>query len=754
MPTLPTAETQVLQPDCELPISGMTCAACVRRVEKALLKVPGVQAASVNLATEYASIWVTPQAAVPLAGIQAAIENAGYAAGPPRSQQSEPVASDSTPLTIHGVTLPTWWPVALGGILSAPLALPMLGLLVGHHWMINGWIQLLLASAVQFGLGARFYRSAWKAVRARAGNMDLLVALGTSASFGLSVYTLIQPTAGVGMETPVYFDAAAMVITLVLLGKWLERRAKRETTEALRSLHALRPEWARVRRGAQDLDIPIAQVTVGDRLVVRPGERIPADGVIEMGASHVDESLLTGESLPIAKQVGDSVTGGAINADGLLITRTTAIGAESTLSRIVRLVENAQAKKAPIQKLVDRVSEVFVPVILLIAALTLMGWLLATGDTARAVLNAVAVLVIACPCALGLATPTALMAGTGVAASNGIKIKDAAALETAHRTRVVVFDKTGTLTLGQPELRSALSAPGIATADLLRAAASVQSGSNHPLARAVLQAASLDQNGATIPDALNQRAIAGRGVAASVGGQDLRLGSSTWMRELGVATDSLQSQAAAFEAQGQTISWLADVTDTATTAPRLLGLLAFGDTIRPTARTAIEQLRHMNIQVAMLTGDNPGSARAVATALGIDDFEANMLPASKAAWVQQRRASGWVVAMVGDGINDAPALAAADIGLALSSGTDVAMHAAGITLLQGDPVRVADAIRISRKTYTKIRQNLFWAFGYNAIGIPLAAFGWLNPMVAGAAMAFSSVSVVSNALLLRRWRPE
>ena len=723
-----------------LKIEGMTCASCVARVEKALKQVPGVTSAQVNLATETAEVKAM-QHELDIDALIAAVERAGYTARP---------NSDAT-ATGAAVTRSRndWWPVAVAAALSAPLLLPMLGSLFGRHLMLDGWLQFVLATPVQFWLGARFYRAGWKAVKAKSGNMDLLVAIGTSAAYGLSVYQLLH---GAGGMAHLYFEASAVVITLVLLGKWLETRAKRQTTEAIRALNALRPEVARIRRDGGDVELPLAQVRIGDQAIVRPGERVPVDGVVLDGGSHVDESLITGESLPVAKHQGDHVTGGAINGDGLLMVRTTAVGAESTLARIVRMVESAQAEKAPVQRLVDRVSAVFVPVVIGIALITLLAWGLASGNWEAAILNAVAVLVIACPCALGLATPTAIMAGTGVAARHGILIKDALALELAHDVQVVAFDKTGTLTEGRPRLIEVRAIAGD-TAPLLAASGAIQAGSEHPLAKAVLDAMrdSSRETGsrdAVVPLASEVRAVAGRGVAAAVAGRELRLGSSRYMRELHVDLSPLDVLAAEHESQGHSVSWLADVTD----APRLVGLLAFGDTLKTSAASAVQLLHAQGIRTTLVSGDNRGSAEAVARRLGIDEVRAEVLPEDKAAIIAALKAGGSRVAMVGDGINDAPALAAADVGIAMSTGTDVAMHAAGITLMRGDPALVADAIDISRRTYAKIRQNLFWAFAYNVIGIPLAAFGLLSPVIAGAAMAFSSVSVVSNALLLRRWK--
>jgi Cu+-exporting ATPase len=721
--------------DLSLSIDGMTCASCVMRVEKALSRVPGVASASVNFATEKAEVTLAGRD-VNLDLLVAAVEKAGYAA---RMVDDGPAA----PASRKPARLPGWWPVAAAAALSLPLVLPMLGALFGQAWMLNGWLQLALATPVQFFLGARFYRAGWKALKAGAGNMDLLVALGTSAGYGLSLYLLLAH-GGEGM-THLYFEASAVVITLVLLGKWLEARAKHQTTEAIRALNALRPDTARVRRGDTDVEVPAAQVRVGDLVVVRPGERVPVDGRVVEGASDIDESLITGESLPVARHEGDDVVGGSMNGQGLLVVRTTTVGAESTLSRIVRLVETAQAGKAPIQRMVDQVSSVFVPVVIGIALVTLLAWGLVTGNWEAAILNAVAVLVIACPCALGLATPTAIMAGTGVAARHGILIKDVEALEVAHAIGIVAFDKTGTLTQGRPTLVAFEAADGN-HAGLLGVSAAVQSGSEHPLARAVLDAASAGE--VAYGRASEVRAVAGRGIAAVVAGRGYHLGSSRYMAELGVALDGLQARAAQLQSQGRTVSWLADTT----ARPVLVGLLAFGDEPKPSAAAAIRRLREQGVRSVLVTGDNEGSARAVAAALGIDTVRSEVLPEDKAAIVAAMKRSGERVAMVGDGINDAPALAAADVGIAMSTGTDVAMHAAGITLMRGDPALVSDAIDISKRTYAKIRQNLFWAFVYNVVGIPLAALGFLSPMMAGAAMAFSSVSVVANALLLRRWK--
>jgi Cu+-exporting ATPase len=714
-----------VQPPVTLLIDGMTCASCVARVEKALVHVPGVTGASVNLATEKARI----DGAAPPAALLAAVEAAGYAAR---------VETADAPATSVKTGPATWWPVAIGALLSIPLVLPMFLAPFGIDVMLPGWVQWLLATPVQFWLGARFYRAGWSALRAGAGNMDLLVAIGTSAAYGLSLYLLLTQS-GHAMSH-LYFESSAVVITLVLLGKWLEGRARRQTIEALGALERLQPADALVRRDGADVRVPLAALRVGDVMVVKPGERVPADGVVLEGLSHVDESLLTGESLPLAKGPADAVVGGAVNADGLLLVRASAVGSATTLAQIIRMVEDAQAAKAPIQRLVDRVSAVFVPVVLAISLVTLLAWGVGTGDWQGALLNAVAVMVIACPCALGLATPTAIMVGTGVAARHGILIKDAEALETAHAVDVVVFDKTGTLTEGRPQL---LALEGLDATRLLTLAAAVQQTSAHPLARAVLDEAA--RRALSVPDATDGRALPGRGVQADVDGATILLGNRRLMSDLGV----LAGGAEAHEAAGRTVSWLAERRGDVVT---VLGLLAFGDRMKPGAQDAVARLVARGITPVLLTGDSAGAAQGVARALGITRVHAEVLPADKADVIAALRQAGRTVAMIGDGINDAPALAAADVGMAMATGTDVAMHSAGITLMRGDPMLVADALDVSQRTWRKIRQNLGWAFVYNLIGVPLAAFGLLNPVLAGAAMALSSVSVVANALLLRRWR--
>jgi Cu+-exporting ATPase len=728
-----------------LDIGGMTCAACAGRVERALARVPGVAEASVNLATETARVRFTGSAPAAEALI-GAVHKAGYGAVLHDAGQRAAASHEADDRRAARALI-------VGGLLSAPLVLPMLLAPFGVHAMLPGWWQFLLATPVQFLLGARFYRAGWHALRAGEGNMDLLVAIGTSAAWGLSTWQLLAHGDAHGAHY--YFEGAAVVITLVMLGKWLEARARRRTTEAIAALQALRPDEVWLRRDGREQRAAVSAVFVGDELLVRPGERIPLDGVLLEGRTHVDESFMTGESRPRARVPGDAVVGGSINGEASIVLRVTAVGAETVLARIIRLVEDAQARKAPIQRLVDRVSRVFVPAVLVLALLTLLGWGLGSGDWPRAILNAVAVLVIACPCALGLATPTAIMAGTGVAARHGILIGDVQALETAHALTRVAFDKTGTLTEGRPALVACEAVDGLQAAALRGLVARVQAGSEHPLARAIAQAQAAVGEAAAIP-AAEVRALAGRGVVGRVEDQTVWVGNARLLAEIGVPAaerDAWVARGQAHAARGLTVSWVACAPAGHEAAPQVAGLLAFGDTARPGAADAVRRLHAMGVRTAMLSGDSHGAAQAIARELGVDEVHAELLPEQKSAAIAAWRAAGEVVGMVGDGVNDAPALAAADVGIAMAGGTDVAMHTAGITLMRGDPRLVADAIAVSRRTWTKIRQNLFWAFAYNVIGLPLAALGHLDPVIAGAAMAFSSVSVVSNALLLRRWRP-
>jgi len=723
----------------DIGIEGMTCASCVARVERALKKVPGVEQATVNLATESARVSMAqePQA---MARVLRAVRDAGY----------EPREIDNNSQN-HKSSGASFVPVGLGLLLSAPLVLPMLASLWGAHWMLPARVQFALATPVQFVLGARFYKAGWHALKALTGNMDLLVALGTTAGWLLSVWLWWSAEPG---EMPhLYFEGSAVVITLVMLGKWLEARAKQQTTEAIRALHALRPDKAHWLGPEGEVDVALTEVMVDDYLVVRPGERYPADGRLIEGQTQADESMLTGESMPVHKHVGDTVTGGAINGQGRVVMQVQAVGSETVLARIIRLVEDAQAAKAPIQRLVDKVAEVFVPAVLVIAITTLLVWVWLGAGWEMAIIHAVAVLVIACPCALGLATPAAIMAGTGVAARQGILIKDAQALELTHKVQVVAFDKTGTLTVGKPRVREAMVLSSSHTREhALAHAGALQAGSEHPLARAVME--QLQAQGLQAGTAQNVQAIMGKGIEGQIDQHTWLLGSLRWMQELGVDLGAWRSAIDMQERQGSSLSILAcrqeDVVQ-----PVLL--LAFGDEPKPEAEQALRALRSRGIRVVMISGDNAAAANHMGRQLGLDpdagEVLSQVLPQDKAQAVARLRDGGHVVAMVGDGINDAPALAAADVGMAMGNGTDVAMHAAAITLMRGDVGLIEAAIDISGRTVSKIRQNLFWAFIYNIAGIPLAAMGYLNPVLAGAAMAMSSVSVMTNALLLKRWRP-
>lgn len=714
----------------ELAIIGMTCATCAGRVEKALRAVQGVTGAEVNLASEKAMVEGYAGVLRP-ADLIAAVRRAGYdgelLTGDAERDRALLAAEDRR---LKRET----WRIGAAVMLSAPLLLPMVSV------PVPGWLQLLLATPVQFILGARFYTGSWKALRARTGNMDLLVALGTSTAYFYSLYLMLAGPPGGHL----YFEAAAVVIALVMVGKGMELRAKRSTTAAIRALMSLRPERARIERDGGEIEVPIAAVAVQDLVVVRPGERLPVDGIVVSGTSDVDESLLTGESLPVAKHKGESVTGGSINGSGLLRIETTAVGEHSTLARIIALVEHAQAKKAPVQRLVDRVAAVFVPIVVTLAGLTFLAWWLLMGQLTAGIIAGVAVMVIACPCALGLATPTALMVGTGAAAKAGILIRDAEALERAHGLDTVALDKTGTLTEGRPRVTD-IVAIGISETALLSLTAAAQTGSEHPLARAVL----LKADSLELPKLESFQGRPGMGLMAQVTGRTVAIGNRRLMADCKVPQERLESRAAALEELGRTVMWVAEVGE----APDLLGLIAVADPLRPTARAAVEHLTRLGIATVLLTGDNAHTAKAVARELGITRVLAGVLPAEKAREIERLQAAGKRVGMVGDGVNDAPALAQADIGIAMGSGADVAMQTAGITLMRADPLLIGDAIAVSRATYNKIRQGLFWAFFYNVIGMPAAALGFLNPVIAGAAMALSSLSVVSNALLLRRWRP-
>ena len=740
-----------------LDIGGMTCSSCVGRVEKALDKIPGVEAASVNLATEQAKIRVNADSRVKIDDIIALVQKTGYSAKISAPHGIPELAPSKLFWGTDGLGR-----VILGFSLSAPLFLPMFLMPFGIHWSLSPTWQLLLATPVQFFLGWRFYKAGFKSLMSGVGNMDLLVALGTSAAYGLSVYQMI---ASPHASHELYFEGSAVIICMVMLGKWLEARAKQQTSEAIRALQKLWPEHAKViernivisEDSALDQfrDLPLDQVFPKDRILVLPGERIPVDGIILLGNSHVDESLLTGESDPVKKHLGEKVIGGSLNGEGLLVIEAQAVGVESVLSKIISLVEDAQTQKAPIQKLVDQVSAIFVPSVIVIAFITgLANWFY-LDSASVAILRAVSVLVIACPCALGLATPAAIMAGTGVAARFGILIKDPQVLELAHRLNVVAFDKTGTLTIGKPRLLEIIPfGDSYALDDILESAAGLQLGSEHPLAKALLDTAKqrgLNPITPTDSKALPGIGISGRPSAGVFLGLSLNLQSIASLEGNPHYSVILAKAQACFDA-GQTVSVL--MSNENPSSP--IAIIAFGDELKDNAQEAVTSLHKLHIRAVMLSGDNLAAANRVAKTIGIQEVFAKIMPSNKAEIIRQLQSKDGerqFVAMVGDGVNDAPALATADVGMAMSTGTDVAMQAAGITLMRGDPTLVANAIDISKRTWQKIQQNLFWAFIFNATGIPLAALGYLSPMLAGSAMALSSFCVLSNALLLKRWRP-
>jgi Cu+-exporting ATPase len=716
----------------ELSLEGMTCAACAARIEKALSALPGVSA-NVNFAAEKATIRYQP-GSVTVADMIAAVHKAGY--GAHELVEKEREAERARKLQAYRKEFRQFW---IATAFTLPLLLQMGAMVTGGHseWLPR-WIQFALATPVQFWIGKRFYVGAWHSLRGGGANMDVLVALGTTMAYLFS--TIVT---GLGLQNQhVYFEAGAAVITLVLLGKLLEARAKSKTSAAVEALIKLQPRTARVERDGQTVDLPIEQIRPGDACLVRAGERIPIDGEVTDGSSSVDEAMLTGESMPRPKSIGSKVYAATQNIDGMLKLRATEVGNQTQLAHIIRLVEEAQGSKAPIQRLADVISGIFVPVVVVIALLTFALWWWLAGDLTAALISAVAVLVIACPCALGLATPTAIMVGTGRGAQTGILVRDARALEQAEKIATLVVDKTGTLTEGKPAVTDMLPGEGMTEATLLSTAASLEQGSQHPLATAILAHA---QSRGVNPGAVSEfTSVAGRGVCALVDGERTYLGSLAYLAESGVPLAETNAQALA--EQGKTVVGVG-------TAKALIGLIAVADRLRADSAAAVRRLQEMGVEVVMLTGDNAQTAQAIAREAGVDRFVADVLPQDKAQEVVRQKAQGKVVGMAGDGINDAPALSAADVGFALSSGSDIAIEAADVTLMRNSLVNVADAISLSRATLRKIRQNLFFAFVYNVLGIPLAAMGMLNPVIAGAAMAMSSVSVVSNALLLKRWKP-
>ncbi len=713
----------------EFAIGGMTCAACSARIERQLNKLPGVEAV-VNLPAERAQIRFDP-AQVDVERLIATIVKTGFTATP--SSADTRGEEKQRKEAAYRAEVRRFW-IALALTLPLIAQMPFMFGVDGHVDVLPRWLQFILATPVQFWIGWRFYVGGWNAIRGGSGNMDVLVALGTTMAWGYSTVVLFFALA----HQHVYFEASATVITLVLMGKILEARAKAKTSAAIESLMKLQPQTAFVERGAQLVELPVASLIPGDVVVVRPGEAVPVDGTVLSGNSSANEAMLTGESLPAPKAPGDKVFAATVNGDGLLRCKATGVGSHTLLAGIIRLVEQAQGSKAPVQRLVDQVAAIFVPVVTAIALVTFVLWWWLAGDFTMALVNAVAVLVIACPCALGLATPTAIMVGTGLGARAGILIKNAQALELAEKISVLVVDKTGTLTQGKPKVTDIKVGPGETAANVLKLAASLEQGSTHPLAAALVAAAKLQ--GLLLDTPQEVVSIPGKGLTGKVAGQTIRVGSPAWMSEQGLALPDLAALT------GKSIVGVAMEAE-------VIGLIGVADPLRETSRAAVARLKQMGVAVVMLTGDNHATAAAIAAEAGVSRFEAEVLPGDKAAHVAALKSAGKIVGMAGDGINDAPALAAADVSFAMGAGADVAMEAADVTLMRDDLNGVADAISLSRATLAKIRQNLFWAFIYNVLGIPLAALGFLNPVVAGAAMAMSSVSVVSNSLLLRRWKP-
>lgn len=745
-----------------LKLQGMSCAACAKRIETVIQSVPGVLECSVNFGLEQATVRYKPQT-VPLETIQKAVAKVGYRAY---------LEERDSPESDRAATLSLKRRLIFGGIVSAILIFAGLPMMTGlslpwiPSWLHNPWLQLVLTTPVLFWVGQSFFTGAWKALKHGSSDMNTLVALGTSAAYLYSVFATVFPQffRTQGLAPDVYYEAAAVIITLVLLGRLLERRARGQTSAALRQLMGLQAKTARIIREGKEKDIPVEVVEIGDIIVVRPGEKIPVDGTIVAGSSLVDEAMVTGESVPVTKGVGDEVIGATLNKTGSFQFEATRVGKETVLAQIVQLVQQAQASKAPIQRLADRVVGIFVPIVLAIAALTFTIWWFITGNITLATISTVGVLTIACPCALGLATPTSVMVGTGKGAENGILIKGADSLELAHKIQAIILDKTGTLTEGKPTVTEFVAVRGTENGneiELLKLAAAVENRSEHPLAEAVVRYAQKQgiDSPLSSPEAFD--AIAGSGVQGNITERFVQIGTQQWLEELGIETQGkTRSRISLLDCQqqwqdaGKTVIWLA-------VEGEIEGIFAIADTLKPSSKQAVKTLQNMGLEVAMLTGDNQGVADAIAREVGIQRVFAQVRPDGKAAIVQRLQQEGKIVAMVGDGINDAPALAQADVGIAIGTGTDVAIAASDITLISGDLQGIVAAIQLSRATIGNIRSNLFFAFIYNIAGIPIAAgilypiLGWLlNPAIAGAAMAFSSVSVVLNALRLRNFKPK
>ena len=745
-----------------LKLRGMSCASCARSIEDAISSVPGVNECSVNFGAEQATVDYDPRK-TDLQAIQEAVDAAGYSAYPLQEQNLMAGEDDEEKRYRLKESRDLQRKVTVGGIISTVLVIGSLPMMTGLNlpliptWLHNPWVQLVLTTPVQFWCGYSFYVNAWKAFKRHAATMDTLIALGTSAAYFYSLFATIFPGFFIaqGLMPDVYYETCAVVITLILLGRLFENRAKGQTSEAIRKLIGLQAKTARLIRNGREVDVPIEQVEIGDVVLVRPGEKIPVDGEVVDGTSTVDEAMVTGESVPVKKQPRDEVIGATINKTGSFKFRATRVGKDTVLAQIVQLVQQAQGSKAPIQRLADQVTGWFVPAVIAIAILTFIIWYNIMGNVTLALITTVGVLIIACPCALGLATPTSVMVGTGKGAENGILIKGAESLEIAHQIQTIVLDKTGTITQGKPTVTDFLTVNGTLNGNeikLIQLAASLERNSEHPLAEAVVRYAQSQE--VALVDVRDFEAVAGSGVQGIVSNHLVQIGTQRWMEELSINTQTLQQDKERLEYLGKTAVWLA-------VDGEIQGVMGIADAIKPTSTQAVRALQKLGLEVVMLTGDNRRTAESIAREVGIKRVLAEVRPDQKAATVQAIQAEGKIVAMVGDGINDAPALAQADVGIAIGTGTDVAIAASDITLISGDLQGIVTAIQLSRATIRNIRQNLFFAFIYNVAGIPIAAgilfpfFGWLlNPIIAGAAMAFSSVSVVTNALRLRNFQPK